>query len=46
MKVQSSKSNCFKECMQREVFINKLLQAQEILTKVLWNATDELLKSS
>ena len=46
IKIQSSKSSCFKEYVQREVFINKSLQAQEILTKVKWKATDGLLKSS
>ena len=46
IKMQSSKSSCFKEYVQREVFINKSLQAQEILTKVKWKATDGLLKSS
>ena len=46
IKMQSSKSICFKECVQREVFINKSLHAQKTLTKIQWNAADELLKSS
>ena len=44
--MQSGKGNSFKDYVQRQVFINKSLQAQKIPAKLKCNATDELLKNS